>query len=64
MNGCMSWCRTRLRAAGWKAAKEYGVDLTLNLRSLTRTPDERVREMEATLRFAEELHRAAAHLDR
>jgi hypothetical protein len=47
-----------------EAAKEYGVDLTLNLRSLTRTPAERVREMEAALRFAEELRRAAAHLDR
>jgi hypothetical protein len=47
-----------------EAAKEYGVDLTLNLRSLTRTPTERVCEMEAALRFAEELRRAAAHLDR
>jgi hypothetical protein len=27
-----------------EAAKAYGVDLTLNLRSLTRTPAERVRE--------------------
>jgi hypothetical protein len=32
----------------------YGVDLTLNLQSLTRTPVERVREMEAALKFAEE----------
>ena len=47
-----------------EAAKEYGVDLTLNLRSLTRTPAERVREMETALKFAEELRRAAAHLDR
>ena len=47
-----------------EAAKVYGVDLTLNLRSLTRTPAERVREMEAALEFAEELRRAAAHLDR
>ena len=47
-----------------EAAKVYGVDLTLNLRSLTRTPAERVREMEAALKFAEELRRAAAHLDR
>jgi hypothetical protein len=46
-----------------KTAKEHGVDLTLNLRSLTRTPAERVREMEAALRFAEELRHAAAHLD-
>jgi len=47
-----------------EAAKMCGVDLTLNLRSLTRTPAERVREMEAALRFAEELRRAAGHLDR
>jgi hypothetical protein len=47
-----------------EAAKVYGVDLTLNLRSLTRTPAERIREMEAALKFAEELRRAAAHLDR
>lgn len=46
-----------------EAAKEYGVDLTLNLRSLTRTPTERIREMEAALKFAEEWRRAAAHLD-
>jgi hypothetical protein len=42
-----------------EAAKVYGVDLTLNLRSLTRTPTERVLEMEAALKFAEELRRAA-----
>jgi hypothetical protein len=47
-----------------EAAKVFGVDLTLNLRSLTHTPTERVREMEAALKFAEELRRAAAHLDR
>ncbi|HEX3156557.1 MAG TPA: hypothetical protein VHV32_18150 [Candidatus Angelobacter sp.] len=47
-----------------EAAKAHGVDLTLNLRSLTRTPTERVREMEAALKFAEELRRAATHLDR
>ena len=47
-----------------EAAKEYGVDLTLNLRSLTRTPAERVREMEEALKFAEQLRRAADHLDR
>jgi hypothetical protein len=45
-----------------EAARKYGVDLTLNLRSLTRTPTERVLEMEAALKFAEELHRAA-HFD-
>ena len=52
------------RGSKMEAAKEYGVDLTLNLHSLTRTPTERVREMEAALKFAEELHRAAARLDR
>jgi hypothetical protein len=38
-----------------EAAKEYGVDLTLNLRRLLLTPTERAREMEGALRFAEEL---------
>ena len=37
-----------------EAAKMYGADLTLNLHSLTRTPTERVREMEAALRLAEQ----------
>jgi hypothetical protein len=46
-----------------EAARDYGVDLTLNLSSLTRTPTERVREMEAALEFAEELRRAAASRD-
>jgi len=46
-----------------EAAKVYGVDLTLNLRSLTRTPTQRVLEMEAALKFAEELRRAGARLD-
>lgn len=46
-----------------EAGKVYGVDLTLNLRSLTLTPAERVREMEAALKFAEDLRRAAAHFD-
>ncbi|HEX4606075.1 MAG TPA: hypothetical protein VH724_18890 [Candidatus Angelobacter sp.] len=45
-----------------EAASDYGVDLTLNLRSLTRTPAERVREMEAALKFAEDLRRAASRL--
>jgi hypothetical protein len=44
------------------AAKEFGIDLTLNLRSLTLTPDERVREMESALQFVEELQRAGACL--
>jgi hypothetical protein len=33
-----------------EAAKIHGVDLTLNLHSLARTPAERVREMEAALK--------------
>jgi hypothetical protein len=32
-----------------EAAKEYGVDLTLNLRRLLLTPTERAREMEGAL---------------
>ena len=35
------------------AAKQYGVDLTLALRSLALTPAERVLEMEGALRFVE-----------
>ncbi|MGC2742865.1 MAG: hypothetical protein WA672_06740 [Candidatus Angelobacter sp.] len=50
------------RGSKMEAAKIYGVDLTLNLESLTRTPAERVREMEAALQFAEELRRAGATL--
>lgn len=41
-----------------EAAIQYGVDLTLNLRSLELTPTERVREMEAVLRFVEALQNA------
>ena len=41
-----------------EAAKEFGVDLTLLVRNLSLTPDERVREMESALRFAEELREA------
>jgi len=41
-----------------EAAKKFGIDLTLNLRSLTLTPTERVKEMEAALRFAEQLRHA------
>jgi hypothetical protein len=44
------------------AAKEFGIDLTLNLRSLAFSPEERVREMEGALEFVEELQRAAAKL--
>jgi hypothetical protein len=38
-----------------EAAKDFGIDLTLNLRLLRLTPTERVMEMEQALRFAEEL---------
>lgn len=44
------------------AAKEFGIDLTLNLRSLASTPDERVASMENALEFVEELQRAGAKL--
>jgi hypothetical protein len=38
-----------------EAAKNFGIDLTLNLRSLRLSPTERVREMEEALSFAERL---------
>jgi hypothetical protein len=44
------------------AAKTFGIDLTLNLRSLALTPDERVAEMEGALEFVDELQRAGAQL--
>jgi hypothetical protein len=44
------------------AAKEFGIDLTLNLRSLALTPDERTAEMERALEFVEDLQRAGAKL--
>src|SRR5262249_59507081 len=37
------------------AAKRFGVDLTLIARSLTLTAEERAREMESALQFAENL---------
>jgi hypothetical protein len=43
-------------------AKAFGIDLTLNLRSLALTPGERVAEMESALAFMEELQRAGAQL--
>jgi len=46
------------------AAKEFGIDLTLNLRRLTLTPAERVEEMEGALAFVEDLRCAAEHLRR
>jgi hypothetical protein len=47
-----------------EAAKNYGVDLTLNVRRLLLTPTERVREMESALRFAEDLQRAMGQLSK
>lgn len=41
-----------------EAALKYGVDLTLNVRTLELTPTERVREMERVLRFMEDLRTA------
>jgi len=41
-----------------EAAIQFGVDLTLNLKILQLTPDERVREMERALRFMEALQKA------
>lgn len=46
-----------------EAAKQYGVDLTLNVRRLAMTPMERVQEMEAALELVHELQRAAAELE-
>lgn len=46
------------------AAKEFGIDLTLNLRRLALTPAERVQEMEGALAFVEDLRRAAEQLTR
>jgi hypothetical protein len=45
-----------------EAAKVYGVDLTLNVRSLLLTPTERAREMEVALRFAKQLREAATRI--
>lgn len=42
-----------------EAAKRYGIDLTLTLRNLALTPDQRVKEMEGALRFVKDLQRAA-----
>ena len=47
-----------------EAARDYGIDMTLNLRSLTCSPSERFREMEAALEFAEALRDAAVRIDR
>ncbi|HET6841097.1 MAG TPA: hypothetical protein VFK06_05335 [Candidatus Angelobacter sp.] len=47
-----------------EAAKNYGVGLTLTLRSLTLTPTERSQEMESALLLMEEMQRAALRIDR
>lgn len=44
------------------AAKEFGIDLTLNLRLLQLTPTERAERMSQALEFAMELRRAGAKL--
>jgi hypothetical protein len=46
-----------------EAAKEFGVDLTLNLRLLRLSPAERVQEMEDALNFAEQLREAVRRLN-
>ena len=46
-----------------QAAKEFGVDLTLNLRSLRLSPAERVLEMESALKFAEQLREGVQRRD-
>jgi hypothetical protein len=43
-----------------EAAKNYGIDLTLLLHSLTLTPEERAQEIEAALRSAEALRPASS----
>lgn len=43
-----------------EAAKEYGVDLSLNLRSLAMTPAERVRAMQDALEFMDALQRGTS----
>ncbi len=44
-----------------EAAREYGVDLTLNLRSLAMTPAERVQAMADAVGFMEELQHGTAN---
>lgn len=46
------------------AAKEFGIDLTLNLRRLALTPAERSQEMEGALEFVRDLQQAADQLKR
>lgn len=44
------------------AAREFGIDLTLTLRKLQLTPDERLRELAAAQLFIAQLRRAKRHL--
>ena len=46
-----------------EAAKQYGVDLTLNLRRLRLTPTERAQEMDRALELVCELQRAWAQIN-
>ena len=45
-----------------EAAKEFGLDLTLNLRALQQTPTERADAMNEALEFALEMRRAGSKL--
>jgi hypothetical protein len=47
-----------------EAARNYGVDLTLNLRSLQLTPTERAEAMNSALEFALEMRKAGQKLRR
>jgi hypothetical protein len=47
-----------------EAAKLYGVDLTLSLRSLAMTPTERVLHMLGALRLVEEIEKASVRNNR
>ena len=44
------------------AAYKQSIDRTLLRENLRRTPEERLRQLQALQRFAEELHRAGAEL--
>lgn len=41
-----------------KRAEEYGIDITLLIENLRRSPTERLRQHQAMLEFVEELRRA------
>jgi hypothetical protein len=45
-----------------EAARAYGIDLTLNLRSLQLTPTERAEAMNSALEFAQEMRKAGQKL--